>query len=352
MSGKEPGQFTFSEIYAQAHTASQTLARSCERSRMLASLGPLSQFDQILFTGCGSSYNLGRCAVWAWSSLLNKRVCALPAAELAHFPENYLSGQGKPLLFAISRTGGTAETVLAVETLHERFNAATVALTTEADRELPQVCHLSIDFSECKEQSLVMTQAFTCMLYSLYLLADSFSGAAWASQLANIPSAIGESLMRNEPVVRALGEDLSLSRFIFLGSGPFRGLAMEAALKMTEMAYETAQTYYTLEFRHGPKAALGPESIVIIYPVEAERRYLKVLIDEIAQTGARSLVIADRPVDVDCEQLNFNSGLGDLFLPALFAHIGQQLAFWRACARGVDPDAPRYLVHTVKLDGS
>jgi glucosamine 6-phosphate synthetase-like amidotransferase/phosphosugar isomerase protein len=40
----------------------------------------------------------------------------------------------------------------------------------------------------------------------------------------------------------------------------------------------------------------------------------------------------------------------ETFRPALCAHLGQLLAYWRAKARNLNPDAPRHLARTVLLN--
>jgi glucosamine--fructose-6-phosphate aminotransferase (isomerizing) len=121
-----------------------------------------------------------------------------------------------------------------------------------------------------------------------------------------------------------------------------KGLADECALKLTEMALETAFSYRTLEFRHGPKAALDAHDQVIIFPVDAERRHLETLKSEINATGATVFVI-DAPQFVSSDPQA--AGL----MAASYAHTGQLLAYWRAAARNLNPDAPRHLARTVLL---
>jgi glucosamine--fructose-6-phosphate aminotransferase (isomerizing) len=137
-----------------------------------------------------------------------------------------------------------------------------------------------------------------------------------------------------------------------------KGLVDECALKMTEMALDTAFSYRTLEFRHGPKATLNSSDLVIIFPVEAERPHLDTLLEEIETTGAAYLVIeeerseSDRPFapSPGLPVLSVGGDLTEVFRPALYAHVGQLLAYWRAAARELNPDAPRHLARTVLLD--
>ena len=161
-----------------------------------------------------------------------------------------------------------------------------------------------------------------------------------------------------QPLDAGVFDDDGISRFFFLGSGLMKGLSDECALKLTEMALDTAFSYRTLEFRHGPKATLNSKDQVIIFPVEAERPHLNTLVAEITATGARVLVVDvqlpdftdSRVATLINSQPEIRNPKFEVFRPALYAHIGQLLAYWRAAARGLNPDSPRHLARTVILE--
>jgi glucosamine--fructose-6-phosphate aminotransferase (isomerizing) len=345
----EIGRFTRQEIYSQAQAVRVTLELADERHCRLAPLLQPSSYTEVVFTGCGSSYHLAQAAAFSWGQLTGVRSHAHPSSELVHFPTSYLNGDSRPLVFAISRTGGTDETVLALEKLKSRYRALSIAATSDPKSDLGRLSDLHLVFEECPEQSVVTTQAFTSMWLGLVLLADSCSDKPLIGTLKHLPETLEYHLSLSEDSIRPLAEDNSVDKFVFLGSGPFFPLAAEAALKMAEMALTSSAFYHTLEFRHGPKAILTPRSSVVMLPVEFERPQIGTLLSEIDETGARALVVSDQPIASGAEQLNLRSGLPEIFQPVLFAHVLQQLAFHRAIARGLDPDAPPHLVRTVKL---
>jgi len=331
---------TLSEIYDQADSCQRTVERAAGRSRVFEQFLPLEHYSDVIITGCGSSHNLAMCASFAWSEMLERPVMAVASSELLHFPEHYLKRDSKPLVIAITRSGATTEVKLAVERLKREYGARALAITSDIG-DVADACDTEINFIECREQSVVMTQAFTCMLTGLYLLADGASGSGRTGEIKQLPRLIDERLCSNEHDLRALAEDEKIARFFFLGSGPMKGLADECALKITEMAQASAFSYRTLEFRHGPKATLNSSDQVIIFPVEAERQYFATLLAEIEATEARAFVVG--------ESGNSNSR-SEMFLPALYAHVGQLLGYWRAAARELNPDAPRHLARTVMLN--
>ncbi|HKV41754.1 MAG TPA: SIS domain-containing protein, partial [Blastocatellia bacterium] len=353
---------TLTEIYNQARSSQETVERHPARSKVFERFLPLEAHTDIILTGCGSSYNLSRCAAFAWSALIGRPVSAVPSSELMNFPERYLNADAHPLVIAISRTGGTTEVELAVERLRAGYGAATLAITGHSDTSIAKICDDEVAFDECPEESVVMTQAFTCMLLGLYLLADEVTGKRFKTGLEAIPVLIGNALSRSEGVARALvervddggnaqrAEDASgsarITHFFFLGSGAMKGLADEGALKMTEMALTAANSYGLLEFRHGPKAALDPEALVVAFPSSPEGPYLDTLLGEVEATGSRMLLVGDprqleTPVPREgLQSIDLDTELPDCFRPALYAHVTHLMAYFRARSLEINPDFP------------
>jgi len=276
---------------------------------------------------------------------------AAPSSELFFHPESYLSGS-KPLVVAISRTGGTTEVQLAVERLRSEYSARSLAITGVTGSPVGNGCDAELAFTECPEDSVVMTQAFTCMLLGLYLIADGAAGGRYSDELSQVPSLIAAALPATEPVMRNLAEQEGIDDFFFLGSSLMKGLADECALKFTEMALQPALSHRSLEFRHGPKAALNQRSQVILFPTSAERPHLGTLLAEIDETGASTLIIGEDAglAHGRSEFLPIREGLSEIFRPALYAHLGQLLGYWRARSKGLNPDSPRHLARTVLLE--
>src|SRR5262245_11988420 len=227
---------TFREIYSQASSCENTLELAGPRSRLFDQLLPIDQYTDIILTGCGSSYNLAKCASFAWSRIFGRPVRAIASSELMGFPEVYLTGDARPLVVAISRTGGTTEVQLAVQRLSREYDARALAITGQPDSPLGAVCQAELAFTECHEESIVMTRAFTCMLTGLYLVADGAAESRHKAEISRIPGLIAESIESTGQLLRRTAEDERVNQFFFLGSGVMKGLADECTLKMTEMA--------------------------------------------------------------------------------------------------------------------
>src|SRR5512143_48407 len=105
----EKGYCTHTEIKSQTGAWAQALdlARA-------ASLPDAADYDQVIFTGCGSTYYLSLAAAALYQELTGRPARAVPGSELWLNPRVSLA-TGKTLLVALSRSGTTTETLKAAE---------------------------------------------------------------------------------------------------------------------------------------------------------------------------------------------------------------------------------------------
>jgi glucosamine--fructose-6-phosphate aminotransferase (isomerizing) len=139
--------------------------------------------------------------------------------------------------------------------------------------------------------------------------------------------------------------DLDFDRFYFLGSGSRYGLACEANLKMKEMSLTHSEPFHFLEFRHGPKSMVGSSTTVLGLLSEANFGREMQVLREMESLGARIVSLGQAETDVV-----FESQLPQLVRNVLFLPVLQLMAYYRARAKGLDPDRPKNLDAVVKLN--
>jgi fructoselysine-6-P-deglycase FrlB-like protein len=120
-------------------------------------------------------------------------------------------------------------------------------------------------------------------------------------------------------------------RPVFLGRQWRQGVAAAAALTLQESALEAAESYQTLDYRHGPIARADADTVVWCLDPSDDRAAMGVL-EDVAATGAAVRHTGDDPL-VSLVQ-------------------AQLLAAGRAARRGIDPEAPRHLTRAVVLTGA
>lgn len=333
------GRFTEQEILAQPPAWAEVLRLVQGVAAPLRDLWRSRPPAQLLLTGCGSSHYLALAGAHLLQAQLRVPCRALPSSEIVFAPDEAALGVSSLLLVALSRSGETTETVWAVERLRER-GATTVALTCSAAGPLLHASHLAISLP-VEERSVVMTGSFTSMLLTLAALAAALAGdEKETAALHRAPELAAAEMTPLEAHAREVAQ-ASYSSFVYLGTGPTFGLAAEGALKMTEMSLLPGCAYHTLEFLHGPRAAVSGETVVVGLLSGHGTAFQRRVLREVAALGARVIAVGEEV-----------AGLSSLPMPAPPGSVPamllgtvwlQWLALHTARGRGVDPDAPRFL---------
>ncbi|MBI4573539.1 MAG: SIS domain-containing protein, partial [candidate division NC10 bacterium] len=301
--------------------------------------------DEVIFTGCGSSYYLSMTAAASMQSVAGLRARAVPASEILQFPGSVFVPGSRPLLVASSRSGITTETVRAVEVARRR-GIPTLSLTCAHRSPLVRQADVSVHSPKGREESVVMTKSFSSLLLlGLLLAADRAGSSALRAELRRLTT-LGRRVIK---VALTLCADLGAgaSRFVFLGAGPAHGIAWEAMLKMTEMAQRPAVAYHPLEFRHGPIAAVGPGTVAVLFGSRAGARLEADLARDLRRSGATVVSLLDDwrgNADVDVN-VALGVRLSDEARCLLYVPFAQALAYHRAIGAGLDPDYPRGLTY-------
>jgi len=337
--------FTLQEIISQPDVWQTALSRLSTWQADLSSLFEQEQPDEVIFSGCGSSYYLAMVAAAVFTHLTGKLGRALPASELWLSPETSLAVGHRSLLVAISRSGTTTETVRASQAFLESRRGALLTMTCQPQIGLAGLGSFNLSFPASDERSLVQTRSFSTFCLAALFLAATFGGqAALLEQLQRLPQIAQSYLEAFQESIAGLAGDNSLDRFYFLGSGERYGLAAELSLKMKEMSLSHSEPFHFLEFRHGPMSMVGSSTLIVGLLSEANRSQEQAVLDEMKLRGARVLSIGEADVD-----LPFTSRVTEAARGPLYLLPGQLLAFWRASARGLDADRPHGLTKAVHL---
>jgi len=142
--------------------------------------------------------------------------------------------------------------------------------------------------------------------------------------------------------------------YIYLAQGPFFPVVREAALKVTEMSCSYAQPYHTLEFRHGPKSIVAPETCLTFFLSETAMQAESEVLVEMKQLGGTIVAICNRaPESVRrCADLLFEleADVPEFALTVPFLVPAQLLGFHAGIKKGFNPDEPKNLSRVVILD--
>jgi glucosamine--fructose-6-phosphate aminotransferase (isomerizing) len=339
----EIGQATREEIFSQ-HKAWSAALDEIEANREALSNYKFQEHDQIIFTGCGSTYYLSLSAAAIFQKMTGVSCKAVPGGELMMNPHLIYSGK-RDLLVAVSRSGSTTETVKAAEQFKDNTGGAVISITNYEDQPIGEVSDLSICITAGQEESVAQTRSFSSMHVAATAMAMMVSGNQYFYDSMQTLPAICEKLLYNyRDFARSLGENLNYDRFYFLGSGCRFGVGCEANLKMKEMTQTHTEPYYFLEFRHGPKSMVNENAVVIGLLSEEWQDFESQVLDEMAEIGGHIVSLAESDAVI-----SFNSGVPDEVRTILYLPVLQMMAFYRSLKKGLNPDKPKNLSTVVVL---
>lgn len=349
----ERGAHSLAEILSQPQCWQKCLAELKQSQSVKEVIARFNHSAEWLFIGCGSSYYVALAAAATMKSLTGRRARAVPASEILLYPDLVFSGDACiPVL--ISRSGQTSEVLKAAEMLRER-NLASVAVSCVNGQLLEKLATITITLS-ADERSTVMTRSFTSMLLALQFLASRLAGnQAYADALIAVPELAANALKPVPERIRDFVARHTFADYVCLGHGPFYGLACEYALKITEMSVSYAQVFHSLEFRHGPKSIVRPETLVIFLLSEQGYEAECDLLEEVKSLGGTTLVVAnhaDARVHAAGDMvLELALKLPETVRLAPSLVPGQLLGLHTGLKKGLNPDSPRNLSRAVILDG-
>lgn len=345
---------TLPEILSQPATWLASQREAAADPAFSATRKRLSSAAEVLFVGCGSSYYLAEAAAAAWTLLTGQRTRTLPASEILLFPElSQLKTEGTQVI-VISRSGRTSEAIRAADVLRKKGIPA-FGITCATNSELSKSCDLTIALPAADENSMVMTRSFTSMLLGLaQLAAPQEAKGSLVPAFAGISSALAGKIQSLNQKAETFVSVHRFADYIYLAQGPFFPIAREAALKMTEMSCSYAQPYHTLEFRHGPKSIVAPETCLTFLLSETGMQAESEVLVEMKELGGTIVAICNRATERVRKAADFlfelEADVPELTLIAPFLVLPQLLGFHTGVKKGFNPDEPKNLSRVVILD--
>jgi len=254
------------------------------------------------------------------------------------------------LFVAVSQSGGSPDLVDSTAVARE-LGALTVAVTNATDSPLAAAAQLHVNVRAGAELAVAATKTYTAELLALYLL---LSGAGSAAQAAGLPEAAARTLALNAAegagrAAEAAAALRSVSRLVVTARGYSYPTAREAALKLMETSYLSAQAFSGADLLHGPLAMIDAAVpvIAITSPGRGGQAMVPVM-ERLRSVDARVVPVADEGgltgrTAPGAGLATAADGVAEELMPLLEILPLQQLAWHLAVDRGEDPDRPRGL---------
>lgn len=347
----EKGIHSYQEIMSQHEVLEDSLRVFQSNVEAVNKLWNSDTFEQVIFTGCGSTYHLSKSAAAIFQSLTGLPAFFYPGSELVLFPEVVYPKDRSVLLVAVSRSGDTTETLEAIPMFRKVTGSKVIAITCDSKSSIAQLADIYLAVDTAQEESIAQTRSFSTMLLLAQALAGHIAGKD-TSLLSEVPPVVERLLSEYEVLAKELGNDKKIEGIFFLGSGLLYGLASEAMLKMKEMSLSYSEAFHTLDFRHGPMSMVNENSIVIGLLSESALNHEVAVMKDMRKLGAKILAISEKP-HPDLKSIGdlilLDSGLPNWARALTYLPVLQLFAYYRSISKGLNPDKPNNLDAVVHL---
>ena len=359
--------FMLKEIFEQPSTI-----HDCLRGRLDATAGTITMSgvetnidhfknaDRIIIVACGTSWHAGLVAEYIIEELCRIPVEVEYASEFRY--RNPIVRKGD-IILAISQSGETADTLVAIERAKEN-GAMIFGIVNVVGSSIARTSNGGAYTHAGPEIGVASTKAFTGQLAVLTMMAlkiarekGTISEERYSHllfELEAVPEKV-ESLLKNADNMKAIAEKYKgASDALFLGRGYNFPIALEGALKLKEISYIHAEGYPAAEMKHGP-IALVDEALPVVFVATNDSYHYKIIsnIQEIKARKGKVIAIiseGDEVIPGLADDVFYVPVADEIIAPMLSCVPLQLLSYYVGTAKGVDVDKPRNLAKSVTVE--
>ena len=359
--------FMLKEIHEQPDTIFD-----CLRGRLLSHNGQinlagidnnieiLKNAQRIVMVACGTSWHAGLVAEYLFEDLCRIPVEVEYASEFRY--RNPIINKGD-VIIAISQSGETADTLVALENAKEK-GAFIFGVVNAVGSSIARLSNAGAYTHSGPEIGVASTKAFTGQLAVLSMMALKIAYAKGTitetrymeliKELEAIPEKVKEILKDTSNIERIAMKYKDATDFLFLGRGYNFPVALEGALKLKEVSYIHAEGYPAAEMKHGP-IALVDETLPVVFVATKDKYYEKIVsnVQEIKARKGKVIAVAtasDTVIPTMADDTMFVPDADEVIAPLLSVVPLQLLSYYVGIAKGFDVDKPRNLAKSVTVE--
>ncbi len=359
--------FMLKEIFEQPETI-----YDCLRGRLIVEhqqivmagvdnhIEALTKASRIIIVACGTSWHAG-----LYAEYLIEELCRIPV-EVEYASEfRYRNPVIHPgdVIIAISQSGETADTLVALESAKEK-GAFIFGIVNAVGSSIARLSHAGAYTHAGPEIGVASTKAFTGQLTVLAMIALKMAKAKGSiteerylhliNELASVPEKVKEILADTSVIQKIALKFKDAKDFLYLGRGYNFPIALEGALKLKEITYIHAEGYPAAEMKHGP-IALVDETLPVVFVATKDIYYDKVVsnIQEIKARKGQIIAVAsigDQTLPTLSENIMYVPEIDEVIAPLLSVVPMQLLSYYVGVAKGIDVDKPRNLAKSVTVE--
>src|SRR6478735_73463 len=359
--------FMLKEIFEQPQTIYDCLRGRLDPAAGTITMSGIQQYaeqiinaNRIVIVACGTSWHAGLVAEYIFEEVCRINVEVEYASEFRY--RNPVINKGD-VIIAISQSGETADTLVAIETAKKK-GAIILGVVNVVGSSIARASHGGAYTHAGPEIGVASTKAFTAQLAVLTMIALKIAHMRGTitqerymhllNELNAIPDKVAEALKLNDHIKMLAKKYADSKDALYLGRGYNFPVALEGALKLKEISYIHAEGYPAAEMKHGP-IALVDENLPVVF-VATKDSYHEKIISNIQEIKARKgKVIAvitegDEIISSMADDVIEIPVADELVAPLLSTIPMQLLAYHIGVAKGYDVDKPRNLAKSVTVE--
>lgn len=315
---------------------------------------------RIIIIACGTSWHAGLVAEYVIEELCRIPVEVEYASEFRY--RNPIINPGD-VIMAISQSGETADTLVAIEKAKEQ-GAFIFGIVNVVGSSIARASHAGAYTHAGNEIGVASTKAFTAQLAVMMMIALKIAKEKGAIddnkyqellvELDNIPEKVN-AILKNANLLKPIAEKYKdCNNALYLGRGYNFPIALEGALKLKEISYIHAEGYPAAEMKHGP-IALVDETLPVIFVATKDEYHAKIVsnIQEIKARKGKVIAIVTEGDDIVpglADDVFFVPPAHEIIAPLISVIPLQLLSYYIGVLKGCDVDKPRNLAKSVTVE--
>lgn len=359
--------FMLKEIFEQPQTIYDCLRGRLDAEAGTITMSGIQQYadqiikaNRIIMIACGTSWHAGLVAEYIFEELCRINVEVEYASEFRY--RNPVINEGD-VIIAISQSGETADTLVAIETAKSK-GAIILGVVNVVGSSIARASHGGAYTHAGPEIGVASTKAFTAQLAVLTMIALKIAhtkGTISTERYHNLLHELNEVpekvawILKQADHIRAIAEKYKDARdFLYLGRGYNFPVALEGALKLKEISYIHAEGYPAAEMKHGP-IALVDETLPVVF-VATRDAYHEKVVSNMQEIKARKGMVVSVITDGDSTSAGLSNDVmivpeaDEIVGPMLSVVPLQLLAYYIGVSKGLDVDKPRNLAKSVTVE--
>lgn len=319
----------------------------------------LEQIENIEIISCGTSHHAALISKYWFENILLIPCDVTIASEYRY---KSLLTRKNTLFITVSQSGETADTLSALKLIKKRNqHLLSISICNVEGSSISRESDLTLLTKAGMEIGVASTKAFTSQLTVLLMLIYSIGKTKkiidketkhyLIKSLKKLPLKMDEFLRSSKGLGSIIDTIKKENNALYIGRAEYGCLAMEGALKLKEISYIHAESFYGGELKHGSLALVDENTPVIaIAPFNCLFEKIYSNIEEVSARMGKVIILTDKTIiDKRIQSIKLPD-CPEIIKPICYSIPLQYLALKVAEYKETDIDKPRNLAKSVTVE--